>query len=209
MRIGILGAGNVGGTLGTAWARHGHEVFFGVRNPDSTDVHALLHRSGPRGRAESVADAVRSAEVVVNALPWPATRGVLEALDLAGKILLDCANPLKPDLSGLEVGATTSGGELVAEWAKGARVVKIFNTTGFANMANPSYGGEPIAMFYCGDDAEAKRAAAGLARDIGFDPVDAGPLSNARLLEPYALLWIWLAIKGGVGREFAFKLVKR
>ncbi len=209
MRIGILGAGKVGGTLGTAWARHGHEVFFGVRNPDSADAHALLHRSGPRGRAESVADAVRSAEVVVNALPWPATRGVLETLDLSGKILLDCANPLKPDLSGLEVGTTTSGGELVAGWAKSARVVKIFNTTGFANMANPSYGGEPITMFYCGDDAEAKRAAAGLARDIGFDPVDAGPLSNARLLEPHALLWIWLAIKGGVGREFAFRIVKR
>src|ERR1700683_3118839 len=121
MRIGIRGAGNGGGALGTAWARHGHDVFFGVRNPDSQDIHALLHRSGPRGRAESVADAVRSAEVVVNALPWPATRGVLEQLDLAGKVLLDCANPLKPDLSGVEVGTTTSGGELVAGWAKGAR----------------------------------------------------------------------------------------
>jgi len=96
----------------------------------------------------------------------------------------------------------------VAGWAKGAKVVKIFNTTGFANMADPSYGGEPIEMFYCGDDAEAKHAAAGLARDIGFNPIDAGPLANA-LLEPYALLWIWLALKGGVGREFAFKLVKR
>jgi hypothetical protein len=64
-------------------------------------------------------------------------------------------------------------------------------------------------MFYCGDDAEAKHVAAGLARDIGFHPVDAGPLSNSRLLEPYATLWIWLAIKGGLGREFAFRLVKR
>jgi predicted dinucleotide-binding enzyme len=209
MRIAILGAGNVGGALGESWARHGHEVFFGVRNPYATEVHALLRRCGPRARAESVADAVRSAAVVVNALPWPATPGVLENLDLAGKVLLDCANPLKADLSGLEVGTTTSAGEMVAGWAKGAKVVKIFNTTGFANMANPSYGGEPVTMFYCGDDAEAKRTAADLARDIGFDPVDAGPLSNARLLEPCAVLWIWLAIKGGVGREFAFKLVKR
>lgn len=209
MRIAILGAGNAGGALGSAWARHGHEVFFGVRNPDSADVHALLERSGPRARAESVADAVRSADAVVNALPWPAARGVLEKLDLDGKILLDCTNPLKPDLSGLEVGTTTSGGELVAGWAKGAKVVKIFNTTGYANMANPSYGGQPITMFYCGDDADAKRTAAGLARDIGFDPIDAGPLANARLLEPYAMLWIWLAVKGGVGRDFAFKLVKR
>ncbi len=209
MRIGILGAGNVGGALGTAWARHGHEVVFGVRNPDSPEVHALLQRSGPRGRGESVPDAVRSAEVVVNALPWPATRGVLEKLDLAGKILLDCVNPLKPDLSGLEVGATTSAGELVAGWAKGARVVKIFNTTGFGNMENPSYGGKPVTMFYCGDDADAKHTAAGLAHDIGFDPIDAGPLSNARLLEPCAMLWVWLAVKGGMGRDFAVKVVKR
>jgi len=100
-------------------------------------------------------------------------------------------------------GATTSGGELVAGWAKGAKVVKIFNTTGYANMANPSYGGQPITIFYCCDNADAKRIAAGLARDIGFDPVDAGCWSPTRLL------WIWLAVKGGVGREFAFKLVKR
>src|SRR5579863_7249312 len=209
MKIAILGAGNVGGALGEAWARHGHEVFFGVRNPDSTGAKALLHRCGPRSRAAFVDDAVREGEVVAVALPWPATQAVLESLDFSDKILLDCTNPLKPDLSGLEVGTTTSGGEMVAGWAKGAKVVKIFNTTGYGNMANPVYGGEHISMFYCGDDAEAKQTAAGLARTCGFDPVDAGPLANARLLEPYALLWIWLAIKGGQGRDFAFKLVRR
>src|ERR1700733_2384497 len=103
MRIGILGAGSVGGALGTAWARHGHEVFFGVRHPDSAEVHALLHRAGPRGRAESVVDAVRSAEALVNALPWPATRGVLEKLDLAGKVLLGLRQPA-------EAGSLRGGG---------------------------------------------------------------------------------------------------
>lgn len=209
MRIGILGAGNVGGALGEAWARHGHEVFFGVRNPQSADVLSLLKRCGPRGRAETAADAVRSGEVIVNALSWPAIKTVLESLDLSGKVLLDCTNPLKPDLSGLEVGTTTSGGELVAGWAKGAKVVKIFNTTGVANMANPVYHGKPISMMYCGDDAEAKQTAATLAKIIGFEPVDAGPLSNSRLLEPLAMLWVWLAVKGGVGRDFAFEILKR
>jgi predicted dinucleotide-binding enzyme len=209
MKIAILGAGNVGGALGEAWARHGHEVFFGVRNPASTEIKGLLHRCGPRARAAFVDDAVREGEVVVVALPWPATKPVLEALNLADKIVLDCTNPLKPDLSGLELGTTTSGGELVAQWAKGAKVVKIFNTTGYDNMANPVYGGEHISMFYCGDDAEAKHTAEAMARTCGFEPIDAGPLSNARLLEPYALLWIWLAIKGGQGRDFAFKLVRR
>jgi hypothetical protein len=209
MKIAILGGGNVGGALGEAWARHGHEVFFGVRNPDSTDAKALLHRCGPRAKAVVVDDAVGEGEVVVVALPWSATKAVLESVNLTDKIVLDCTNPLKPDLSGLEVGTTTSGGEMVAGWAKGARVVKIFNTTGYSNMENPLYGGEHITMFYCGDDAEAKQTAVELARTVGFDPIDAGPLANARLLEPHAMLWIWLAVRGGQGRDFALKLVRR
>lgn len=209
MKIAILGAGNVGGALGESWTRHGHEVYFGVRHPQAEKVLGVLKKCGPRARAETPADAVHSSEVVVNALSWPATKTVIESLDLKGKVLLDCTNPLLPDLSGLEVGTTTSGGELVAQWAKGAHVVKIFNTTGFANMLNPVYDGKSVTMFYCGDDAGSKSTAATLARVIGFDPVDAGPLSNSRLLEPLAHLWVWLAIKGGVGRNFAFQIVKR
>ena len=130
-------------------------------------------------------------------------------MNLSNKVLLDCSNPFKPDLSGLEPGTEASGGEQVAGWARGAKVVKIFNTTGSNNMEDPWYGGAAIPMFYCGDDAVAKKTAAELAGDSGFNPIDAGPLANARLLEPYALLWVWLAIKGGMGREFAFTLLKR
>lgn len=209
MKIAILGAGNVGGALGQGWTRHGHEVYFGVRNPGADNVLALLQRCGPRARAESVADAVQACEVVVVALPWGATKPTLESVDLNGKVVLDCTNPLKPDLSGLEVGTTTSGGEMVAAWAKGAKVVKIFNTTGANNMADPNYKGHGVAMFYCGDDQAAKATAAELARVIGFHPVDSGPLSNARVLEPTAMLWIWLAVRGGLGRDFAFQIVKR
>jgi len=207
MDIGILGAGNVGGTLGARWAQRGHRIVFGVRNPNSEDIKQTLAGCDGKARAASPADAA-SAEVVVNCLPWPATKGVIENLNLKGKALLDCSNPLKPDLSGLEIGTTTSAGEMVASWATGARVVKIFNTTGYNNMANPAYNGEPIPMFYCGDDAEANRIAAQLASDVGFDPVHAGPLSNARLLEPYAMLWIWLAFHG-MGRDFAFRIARR
>jgi predicted dinucleotide-binding enzyme len=209
MNIGILGAGNVGGTLGEAFAKAGHPVCFGVRDAGSEDVKTMLDRMHGRGHAGVVADAVAFGNVVVNALPWGAVKDVLSSLDLKGKTLLDCTNPLLPNLAGLEVGTTTSGGELVAEWAPGAHVVKIFNTTGYDNMANPNYKGQPISMFYCGDDAEAKKTAAGLARDIGFNPMDAGPLANSRVLEPYALLWIWLAVFGGLGRDFAFQVVKR
>lgn len=209
MKIGILGAGNVGGALGEAWARFGHEVYFGVRKPDSPEIHALLQRCGPRARAESPADAVSLGEVIVVTLPWPATQPVLEKLNFADKPLLDCTNPLKPDLSALEAGTTNSGGELVAQWSRSSKVVKIFNTTGANNMSDPKIKGHRLTMLYCGDDAGAKSVAAQLAHDIGFDPVDAGPLTNSRQLEPLAMLWIWLAIRGGLGREFAFQIVKR
>lgn len=209
MEIGILGAGNVGGTLGAAWAKHGHDITFGVRNPAAAEVQELLRRSGGHARAGAPSDAAAFGDVVVNALPWPAAKQVLTSLKLERKILLDATNPLLPDLSGLEVGATTSGAEQVARWAAGARVVKVFNTTGYSNMADPVYRGQPIPMFYCGDDPEAKSTAAQLAKTIGFAPVDAGPLSNARLLEPVAMLWIWLALKGGLGQGFAFQIVQR
>lgn len=210
MRICVIGAGNVGGTLGRGWARKGHEVMFGVRQPKAPKTRTLLEQIGGSVKAGTVAEAVAFGSVVALAIPWHATRDALRSAgELAGKVLLDCTNPLKADGSGLEVGYTGSGGEQVAAWAKGASVVKIFNTTGFENMADPGYGGEPITMFFAGDHAGAKRVAAQLARDLGFDPVDAGTLANARLLEPLAMLWIYLAVAQKQGSGIAFKLLRR
>ena len=93
MKIGILGAGNVGGALGESWTRHGHEVYFGVRHPEDPKVLSVLKKCGPRARAETPADAVHSSEVVVNALPWPATKPVLESLNLQGRTVLDYFEP--------------------------------------------------------------------------------------------------------------------
>jgi 8-hydroxy-5-deazaflavin:NADPH oxidoreductase len=207
MNIAILGSGNVGATLGTRWAKLGHHVSFSSREPQK--LQSVIDRAGPTARATDAADAVKSSEVVVVSLPWNAAMEVLQALDLKGKIVLDCMNPLLPDLSGVEIGTTTSAGEKVAEWAHGAKVVKIFNTTGFNNMANPDYKGTPASMFYCGDDAPSKEVAKQLASELGFDPIDSGPLAHARLLEPMAVLWIWLAVKSGRGREIAFRLASR
>lgn len=210
MQIGIIGAGSVGGALATGWARKEHHIRFGVRHPDSPELATLLKKIGPAAAAGSVAEAASFGEVVVLATPWPGTQDAIRSAgDLSEKVLLDCTNPLKPQLGGLEVGTTSSGGEMVAGWAKGARVVKIFNTTGFGNMADSNYRLGPITMFYCGDDPGAKVAAAQLAADIGFEPVDAGPLTQARLLEPMAMLWISLAVFGGMGTDFAFRLIRR
>lgn len=209
MRIAVLGSGNVGAALGIGWAHKGHEVTFGSRNPLDAKVTAVVAKAKGRSKAGTFAEAVAFSEISVLATPWKASESVIKGCgDWNGKILLDCTNPLKPDLSGLELGLTTSGGEQVAQWAAGAHVVKIFNTTGFNNMLNPNYGGVAATMLYCGDDAGAKVVAAQLAADVGFDPLDAGPLERARLLEPMALLWIRLAIEKG-SRDIAFKLMKR
>ncbi len=208
MKIGIIGAGSVGGALGRGWARAGHEVTFGVRDASEPKVRSLLEETG--ARAASVGEAAAGAEVVVFATPWEATQdAVKNAGDLAGKVVFDCTNPLAPKLAGLTHGFDTSAAEQVASWAPGARVVKIFNTTGANNMENPDFNGVAATMFYCGDDADAKGIAGKLAADLGLDPVDAGNLEQARLLEPLALLWIRLAYVQGLGREIAFKLMKR
>src|SRR5262249_24771470 len=132
MTIGILGAGNVGGALGSTWARHGHDVFFGVPRPNDAKTQELLKSIGKKARAGAVAEAAASAQVVVLATPWPVTREAIESAgDLTGKIVVDCTNPLKPDFSGLSIGYTTSGAEQVAQWARGANVFKAFNQTGF------------------------------------------------------------------------------
>jgi 8-hydroxy-5-deazaflavin:NADPH oxidoreductase len=210
MKIAVIGIGHVGSALGTGWAKRGHQVTFGVRNPADPKVAAVLKQAGTNANAVSVAEAAAVSEVILFAAPWAATQAAIrEAGDLTGKVVLDCSNPLKPDLSGLELGHTNSAGEQVARWAKGARVVKIFNTTGAGNMENAGYPGGAPAMFYCGDDAQAKTIAGALATELGFEAVDAGDLTVARVLEPLAMLWIQLAIKQGFGMNFAFKLSRR
>jgi hypothetical protein len=208
MHIAIVGMGNVGGALGRRWSESGHQVTFGARNPADPKTQAAARDTG--AAVETIREAAAGAEVVVLAVPWQAAQdAVRTAGDLRGKVLLDCTNPLTADLSGLEVGTQTSGGEIVARAAPGARVVKIFNTTGAGNMANSNYGGQKTTMLYAGDDAQAKVVAARLAADIGFDPVDLGPLTAARLLEPFALVWITLAFRGGLGMDFALNIVRR
>jgi 8-hydroxy-5-deazaflavin:NADPH oxidoreductase len=210
MRIAIIGAGNVGGTLGKSWAAKGHEVAFGVRRSNDTKVHALITATGKRARAASVKDAVAGAEVLVLATPWSATKAALhEAGDLRGKVVVDATNPLKADGSGLAIGHATSAGEQVAGWAPGARVVKAFNTIGAAHMADPRFGTQRASMFICGDDTDAKATVAQLAAELGFDPVDCGPLTQARLLEPLAMLWISMAYAYGAGPNIGFALLRK
>ncbi len=198
MKIAVIGSGNVGTALGDGWSSKGHAVVYGSRSPEK--------ESGKDRRFASIADAIAQSEVVALAVPWDAVGPVLSSNNLSGKLVIDCTNPISPSFD-LAVGTNTSGGETVARLAKGARVVKAFNTTGFGNMRNPKFGAVNLTMFYVGDDESAKAIANQLINDIGFDPVDAGPLKIARYLEPLAMLWINLSMT--MGRDIAFQLIKR
>ena len=210
MKIGIIGSGNVGGTLGSRWAKLGHEVVFGTRNPESTEMQQLAAKASGKTSAATLAHAAKDCEVLLLATPWTATEQIIAGLGhLNGKILIDATNPIRPDFTGLIYGNETSGAEQVSAWAGGARVVKAFNTVGANIMADPSFEGHKPVMLYCGDDSEAKLVVKKLIHELVFEAVDAGPLDQARLLEPFAFLWISLALKRGLGREFAFELLRR
>lgn len=208
MKLAILGAGVVGTALGKGWAKAGHEVVFGARNPTSDKVTKGL-AAIPGAKALTIAQAVAWCDAALLATPWGGTEDAVRAAgDFGGKPLLDATNPLTPTYE-LAVGHTTSGGEQVQAWAPSAKVVKIFNTTGFDNMLDARYGAARAAMVYAGDDAAAKRVAAQLAEQLGFEPLDLGALKGARYLEPTAMVWITLAIKQQLGRNIAFGLLRR
>lgn len=210
MKIGVIGSGHVGGTVGTRWAQNGHTVVFSSRHPQSDAMKALLAKNPGNASAATVEEAVQSSDVFLLATPWTGTQQALEgAGSFNGKILIDAINPLMPDLGGLECGTSTSAAEMIATWARGAKVVKALNTVGYNIMENPSFGADRPAMFYCGDDAEAKGTVKTLVDELGFEALDAGPLKQARVLEPFALLWISLAYPQGYGRDIAFKLLRR
>lgn len=208
MKITIIGAGVVGTALGRGLAVKGHAITYAARDPNSDKVREALSRVSA-ARATTLAGAVHEADAAILATPWSGTRDALDAAgDFGGKPLLDATNPLTPAFA-LALGHTTSGGEQVQAWAPSAKVVKIFNTTGYENMSNSTYPAGKAAMVYCGNDAQAKRVAAQLASDLGFEPLDLGGLDGARLLEPFAMVWIKLAIVQKLGRDVAFGLLRR
>jgi 8-hydroxy-5-deazaflavin:NADPH oxidoreductase len=201
IKLAIIGAGNVGSTLGIAWRNRGHDVAFGVRTPDDPKYASL-------DAVTTNESAVAPAEVVVLCTPWQSTQPAVQTCgDLSGKILIDCTNPLTPDFTGLEIGHSTSGAEQVANWAPGARVCKAMNQIGAPMMDGPQLPGKPV-MFIAGDDDQAKSVTAGLVSELGFETLDVGDLALARLLEPYGLLWIHLALRRGLGTNFGFGLLR-
>lgn len=178
MRIGIIGSGHIGGTLATLLTRAGHDVALSnSRGPDS--LSAVVAELGPRARAGTPDDAARFADVVILATPWHKPEALPTASLLAGKVVVDAMNHYKPDYSLYDLGDSTSSEE-TQKRLPGARLVKAFNTIWFKHLAENGRTDVPPddrhAIFIAGDDAAAKAVVAQLIEDIGFGPVDNGPL---------------------------------
>ncbi|MHA2035982.1 MAG: NADPH-dependent F420 reductase [Promethearchaeota archaeon] len=208
MKIGIIGTGSMGKGLGFIWAQKNHEIMFGSRDP--VNAEKLATTSGPNISGGTYNDAAQFADIVVLAVPWSAVKETIQILgDLNEKIIIDCTNAVAPHLGGLLLGHTTSAAERIAEWAKGAKIIKAFNSLGAENLTKLQFGSQNASTFICGDDLGAKSIVRKLGEELDFDVVDAGPLENARLIEPLAMLWINLAYKQGMGTDIAFKLLRR
>jgi predicted dinucleotide-binding enzyme len=206
MKIAIIGAGNVGKALAGRFAKADHAVVFGVRDPAAAKHVALPY---PARRAT---EAAATADAVVLATSWAGTEAACRDMTLtgalAGKIVLDCTNPLATGPSGRElaIAHTNSAGETVAGWCPRAHVYKAFNTVAAEVMVAPERMTVRPVVFVAGDDAAPKPAALKLVEDTGFEARDAGPMRNARMLEYLALLYLDLAMVRGMSRSFAFAL---
>jgi 8-hydroxy-5-deazaflavin:NADPH oxidoreductase len=208
MNIGILGSGLMGGKLGTLFARAGHDVVFSYARSQEK-LKGLARDASGKARPGTPREAAQEADVLLLAVHWSRIDDVLkQAGHLVGKIILSCSLPMNTDDTELVVAHTSSGAEELARRTAGARVVAAFNTVP-SEVLFGVYEGRRSAtrpsLVYCGDDARGKEVASRLISDVGFDPLDAGPLRIARYLEPFGLLVAQLAYEGEGGPELAYR----
>jgi 8-hydroxy-5-deazaflavin:NADPH oxidoreductase len=193
-RIGILGSGNVGMTLGSGLVRLGYDVMLGSADPRRSAIPWATH-VGRGAHAGTHAEAAQFGELAILATRWHVTQAAVAdaRAALAGKIVVDATNPLVfhgHDLPTLALANDDSAGEQVQRWLPQSRVVKAFNAVGVAQMVAPAFRDGPPDMFICGDELAAKRVVGELCRTLGWNAFDLGGITRARLLEPLAILWI-------------------
>ena len=198
----------MGAKLGTIWARAGHEVVFSYARSEQK-LKKLAAEAKGKARHGTPGEAAREADALLLAVHWSRVDDVSkQAGDVSGKVIVTCSLPMNADDTGLVIAHTSSGAEELAKKIPKARVVSAFNTVPsevlFGVFEARRKASKP-SLVYCGDDARSKEVAAGLIRDVGFDPVDAGPLRIARYTEPFTLLIAQLAYEGDEGPELAYR----
>jgi hypothetical protein len=208
MRVGILGSGLMGGKLGTLFARAGHDVVFSYARSEQK-LKRLAREAKGKARAGTPADAAHEADALLLAVHWSRVDDVLKQTgDLSGKVIVSCSLPMNADDTDLVIAHTSSGAEALAKKIRQAQIVSAFGTVPsevlFSVFEARRKKNRP-SLVYCGDHKGAKEIAATLVRDVGFDPVDAGPLRIARYMEPFTLLVAQLAYESEGGPELAYR----
>ena len=209
MRIGILGSGLMGGKLGTLFARAGHDVVFSYsRDPDK--LLQLAEEAGNGARAGTPRQAAENADALLLAVHWSCITDVLkQAGSLKGKAVITTCLPMNQADTALVIGKSDSGAEELSKRARGASVVSAFGTIPsevlFDVYAKRRRKQRP-SLIYCGDNDRAKAVAARLIRDVGFEPVDVGPLRMARYAEPFTMLIAQIAFEGKGGPAVAYRI---
>lgn len=185
MKIGIIGSGNIGSTLGTFWAQAGHQVLFSSRHPEQ--LQPLVEKVGPRARAGTVQEAIAFGDVILIAVPYGSMPQISKdyAKDLAGKVVMDTGNAVLRRDGEIGAEAREKGVGLTTQrLLPGAKVVRAFNTLGVNRLRNDANRPEGrIGIPMAGDDQEALKIASQLVRDAGFDPVVLGGMDKSRLFE--------------------------
>ena len=177
--IAVIGTGEVGGALGPEFAAQGHTIVYGSRDPQRGEVKELVEKTGDLASATTPAEAAAKADIVVLAVPGLMVEEITKSLgDLSGKIIIDPTNPLERRMNRLEHAVDTSNAEIIQAAAPGAYVVKAFNTLNWKTMVDPSSAGGPVSIPLVGDNG------------MALEPIDVGPLRDARWVEGMLILWI-------------------
>jgi predicted dinucleotide-binding enzyme len=210
MRIGILGSGLMGAKLGTIFARGGHEVVFSYARSEQK-LKRLARQATGKARAGTPEEAALKADALLLAVHWSRVNDVLkQAGDLSGKVIITCSLPMNKADTRLVIARTSSGAEALARKVRKAHVVSAFGTVPsevlFDVFRSKRRRRRRPSLLYCGNSDDAKAVAARLIRDVGFDPVDAGPLRIARYLEPFTLAVAQLAYEGDGGPRIAYRI---
>jgi predicted dinucleotide-binding enzyme len=194
LKIGIIGAGKIGGSLATLWAKAGHEVFISSRHPD--ELKDLAKSLGPKARVGTPKEAAQFGEIVLVSVPYGALPQVGRDLagDLKGKVVLDTGNPYPERDGAMAEEARRKGtGVASAEFLPGVRLVRAFNAISYRNLRSDAHrSGELVGIPIAGDDQEALAVAKRLVSDAGFDPVVVGPLSRAKLFDVGSPVYVQL-----------------
>lgn len=201
MQIGMIGAKNIGGTLAKKWAAAGHQVKFGVRNPNSADLQTLVQSLGGQASASEVNEAISFGEVVVFAIPGQAMDETIAryADELRDKTVIDAAN---------KIGAAQMNSlATFAAQVPSAQVFRAFNSLGWENFDNPHFGAVQADLFYSGPTGDRQAVVEQLIADVGLRPVWVGGPEQTQLVDALAGLWFALALGQRRGRHLAFKLL--